>query len=176
MLSGDVCGVRPVQIADMHLLRMWEADSRVAWGLGTAAAFDARESVEQEYDRLLRTPRVRLLAITVGERPAGFLRLNDLDFVSRKATIRLFIAPEFQGRGLGSEALRLVVTYCFDELGLHRLGLVVRADNTRALELYERFGFAVEGRERDAIFTAGHWVDFIHMGLLASDWSERGRD
>ena len=175
MLSGEKCQVRAIQIADMARLREWESDPRVAWGLGTASAFDSRESVEQEYDRLLRTPRVRLLAITAGGAPVGFLRLHDLDFVSRKATLRIFVAPDHQGHGYAAQALALVADYCFGELALHRLGLVVRADNMRAVALYERTGFTVEGRERDAIFSHGQWVDFIHMGLLASDWTAKGR-
>ncbi|MGH2517065.1 MAG: GNAT family N-acetyltransferase, partial [Ktedonobacterales bacterium] len=151
-----------------------EQDARIADALGTrASALDSRETVEQELDRLLRAPRIKLLAIQTEEgQVAGFLRLNELDLVARKATIRVFVAPEYQGRGLGTDTLRTLVDFCFREMGLHRLGLVVREDNARAARLYERLGFTVEGRERDAIWAGGRWVSFLHMGLLADEWHE----
>jgi diamine N-acetyltransferase len=131
---------------------------------------DARESAEQEYDRLVRTPRVRLFVIQreAGE-IVGFIRLNDLDYVARKAVVRILVGPQWQGKGYGSAALRQLIAFCFCELGLHRLGLVVRADHARALGVYQRLGFVAEGRERDAAWVNGRWVDFIHMGLLAAD-------
>ncbi|GAC1452927.1 MAG: hypothetical protein PVSMB4_13550 [Ktedonobacterales bacterium] len=136
------------------------------------AALDPHESAEQEFDRLLRTPRVKLLAIqTKSGELAGFLRLNDVDYVARKATLRIFLAPEMQGRGYGTDALRHLVRFCFEQLGLHRLGLVVRADNARATHVYQRLGFVVEGREREAAWVDGQWVDFLHMGVLATDLS-----
>ncbi|HUY79844.1 MAG TPA: GNAT family protein, partial [Ktedonobacterales bacterium] len=95
---------------------------------------------------------------------------------ARKATLRILIGPRWQGQGYGSAALRQLIGYCFDELGLRRLGLVVRADNARALGVYQRLGFVAEGRERDAAWVNGHWIDFIHMGLLAPDWRDERAD
>jgi RimJ/RimL family protein N-acetyltransferase len=172
MTTGTLVVLRAARAADLALLRQWEQDVRIAEMLGTrAAAADSRESIEQEYDRLLRTPRVKLLAMqTQAGEVVGFLRLNDLDLVARKATIRLFVAPDMQGRGYGTGALRAVAAFCFQEMGLHRLGLVVREDNVRALNLYKRLGFVVEGRERDALWSGGRWMSYLHMGLLADEW------
>jgi len=167
----DTVSLRAVRAGDMAILRQWESDPSVAAWMTTAASrFDAKESVEQEYDRLLRTPRVKLLVIqrAAGE-IVGFMRLNDVDFVARKAAIRLVVGPQWQGQGLGTEGLRQLIRHCFCDLGLHRLGLVARADNRRALGVYQRLGFVAEGRERDAVWVDGRWVDFIHMGLLATD-------
>lgn len=172
MLIGTCVRLRPVSAADLRQLRVWEGSPDVARGLATTASMlDARESAEQEFDRILRTPRIKLLAIeTLDHELAGMLRLHDVDLVHRKAQVRLFIAPEFQGRGLGTDALKLAVRFCFAELGLHRLGLVVRADHVHARHIYEHVGFEVEGCERDAVWSAGTWVDFVHMGLLADRW------
>jgi RimJ/RimL family protein N-acetyltransferase len=171
MIAGTLVNLRPVRAADLTLLRRWEQDPRIAEMLGIrATALDSRESPEQEYDRLLHTPRVKLLAIETPEgEVAGFLRLNDVDLIARKATLRIFIAPDMQGRGYGGDALRTLADYCFCEMGLHRLGLAVREDNARALGLYERLGFVVEGRERDAIWAEGRWVSYLHLGLRADE-------
>lgn len=174
MIVGTQVVLRPARAADLPLLRQWEADPAVAHWLGTSAsALESRESAEQEYDRLLRTPRVRLLAIqTAAGAVIGFVRLNDLDQQARKVTLRLLVAPEQQSQGYGTAALRLLARFCFAELGLHRLGLVVRADNQRAIGVYRRLGFVEEGRERDALWSAGGWVDWLYMGLLAGELTD----
>ncbi len=172
MIAGTRVNLRPVTVTDLRQLREWEQAPEVARLLTTvASALDARESPEQEYERLLRTPRIKLLAIqTQEDMLVGLLRLHDLDLIHRNAQVRLFVAPEHQGHGFGGDALRTVARFCFVELGLRRLGLVVRADHPYAQRLYARIGFRVEGREREAAWSEGHWVDFIHMGLLASEW------
>lgn len=174
MIAGKIIDLRPVCVSDLTLLRQWEHDPQInRWMATTATALDARESYEQEFERLLRTPRVKLLAVQT--KPAtvvGFVRLNDLDFTARKAMIRLFIAPDMHEQGYGTDALRTVISFCFQELGLHRVGLVVRADNTRAIKVYKGLSFALEGCERDAVWSEGCWVDFLHMGLLAHEWRE----
>jgi RimJ/RimL family protein N-acetyltransferase len=174
MIPGRMIDLRAVRAVDLTLLRQWERHPQIArWMATMASAIDAQESVEQEFERLLRTPRVKLLAIqTKTGEVVGFLRLNDLDLVARKVAVRLFIAPERQGQGYGGDALRTLAAFCFRELGLHRLSLVVRADNTRAIHLYQQLGFVAEGREREAIWVDGQWVDFVQMGLLATEWRE----
>lgn len=186
MIQGTNVELWPVRAMDLKVLRQWEQDAHISAMLGMrATALDSRETPEQEYERLLRTPRVKLLAIhtpacadaaSTGE-IVGFVRLNDVDLVARKASVRILIAPTHQGHGFGGAALRALVDFCFREMGLHRLGLVVREDNSRALELYKRLGFMVEGRERDAVWAEGRWVSFLHMGLLSDEWSlARERD
>jgi len=174
MIPGKYINLRPIIATDLTLLRQVEQHPNIARLLATTAtALDARESIEQEFDRLLRLPRIKLLAIqTKAGAVIGFIRLNDIDVVARKATVRIMLAPDMQGQGYGTDALRCLADFCFRELGMHRLGLVVRDDNTRAIAVYKRLGYIVEGCERDATWSEGHWVNFLHMGLLAHEWHE----
>jgi len=73
------------------------------------------------------------------------------------------------GRGFGTDATRLAVRYGFREMGLHRIELHVLAYNERALAAYQRVGFVVEGRRRDAVFHDGRWHDEVLMAVLRSD-------
>ncbi len=174
MLHGKLVNLRPVHAADLAVLRRWEHDPQIDHLQATTAnTLDARESNEQEFERLLRTPRIKIVAIqTKAEALVGFIRLHDLDLQARKATLRILIAPEMQNRGYGSDALHTLIHFCFAELGLHRLGLIVLESNERALAVYQRLGFVVEGRERESVWSMGHWQAMLHMGLLAHEWHE----
>jgi RimJ/RimL family protein N-acetyltransferase len=74
------------------------------------------------------------------------------------------------GRGLGTEATQLMLQHAFERLGLHRVGLAVFSYNTRAIRAYEKAGFRVEGRLREAIQRQGEFFDEVQMGILAGEW------
>ena len=75
------------------------------------------------------------------------------------------LLPEYRGRGLG----RPLMTRSLDAaraFGLARVELTVRVDNQRALELYRKLGFEVEGRNRRAMLVDGRFEDILTMALL----------
>ena len=100
----------------------------------------------------------------------GEVVLSELDPHNASVEFRIALASsELFGRGYGTEATRAVVAHGFDDLGLHRIGLEVFAFNPRAQHVYEKCGFTVEGRHRDALQWDGEWVDVISMAILAGD-------
>jgi RimJ/RimL family protein N-acetyltransferase len=99
----------------------------------------------------------------------GEVRLDRLDARDCRAALAIGIEhPQRLGRGLGTETIRLILNYAFGKLALHRLSVRVIAYNARAIRAYEKCGFIVEGREREAALVDGAWHDDLMMGLL--DW------
>jgi len=78
--------------------------------------------------------------------------------------------PDAWGRGYGTEAAELMLLHAFVRLGLHRVGLSVFAFNERAIRSYEKAGFRLEGRLREAITRDGRFWDEIQMGALREEW------
>lgn len=74
------------------------------------------------------------------------------------------------GRGFGTEAMQLLLRFAFHELDLHRVSLNVFDYNPRAIRSYEKAGFHLEGRVRQAGQRDGQRYDFIYMGILANEW------
>ena len=77
---------------------------------------------------------------------------------------------DFWGKGYGTDALRVLLRYAFDELNLQRISLGVLEGNERAMRSYEKCGFRYEGRERQAWTYDGRRWDEIYMGLLHAEW------
>jgi L-phenylalanine/L-methionine N-acetyltransferase len=71
-----------------------------------------------------------------------------------------------QGRGLGSALMSAMLDLADNWLGLRRLQLEVWADNARAIRLYEKFGFVIEGTGRQYARRAGDLVDAHFMARL----------
>ncbi|KUL40902.1 GCN5 family acetyltransferase [Streptomyces sp. NRRL F-4489] len=96
----------------------------------------------------------------------GDLALSRIDPDNAHGAFRIALSPAARGRGLGSEAVRLLLGYAFERVGLHRVQLEVFAFNERARRAYERCGFAVEGRQREALRWDGAWHDVLLMAAL----------
>ena len=100
----------------------------------------------------------------------GEVVLNDYDAENSSISFRIGLNADSRfGRGYGTEATRAVVDYAFDVIGVHRISLEVYAFNPRAQRVYEKCGFQVEGRLRDALHWDGEWIYAIVMGMLSSD-------
>jgi len=74
--------------------------------------------------------------------------------------------PEFVGQGVGRTLTEAVIDLADNWLNVRRLGLIVFADNPRAIRLYERLGFEHEGVMREFGFKRGGYVDAIVMGRI----------
>jgi RimJ/RimL family protein N-acetyltransferase len=89
----------------------------------------------------------------------------------RSCTFRALIGARGRGRGIGTEATRLIVGYAFEELGLHRVQLDAYAFNDRALRVYEKVGFVREGARREVERRDGVRVDEVLMAVLDHEWA-----
>ncbi|WP_228647597.1 GNAT family N-acetyltransferase [Microtetraspora sp. AC03309] len=125
----------------------------------------------EQSDRLDLAVVDRVSGACVGE-----VVLNEWDAGNRSCNFRIALAPVGQNRGLGTEAVRLMVGHGFERLSLHRISLTVFDFNPRARRAYEKVGFVKEGVHRDVLFYDGVWVDNVVMSILAPEWERhRGR-
>jgi RimJ/RimL family protein N-acetyltransferase len=77
-----------------------------------------------------------------------------------------------RAKGLGTEAIRVILRYAFEDLGLERVNLSVFEFNDPAISSYEKIGFKKEGRISRAVRRDGGFRDAITMRILASEWRE----
>ncbi len=105
------------------------------------------------------------------DRLLGFVRLEYIEWAHGAGMVRLGIGdPRERGHGYGTEALKLMVRYAFDELNLHRLTAITSDYNPGAVRFLERAGFAVEARLRQALRRDGRRWDALFLGLLRPEW------
>jgi len=83
------------------------------------------------------------------------------------ASVVIGIQKVWWGKGIGGRFLDTIQQWA-EENCLHRLELTVRTENKRALALYERKGFIVEGVKRDSLCVDGAYVDECYMAKLIS--------
>ncbi len=99
--------------------------------------------------------------------------LNDLSEPDASCNFRILLGPNGRDRRFGTEATRLIIDHAFGTTPLHRIELDVIAFNPRALRVYERVGFVIEGRRREAFTFDGVRYDDIIMSILRPEWASR---
>ncbi len=89
----------------------------------------------------------------------------------RDANLAVMIDPASQGRGFGTDAVRVMVRYGFLAMGLNRIQLEVFAFNTRARRAYAKAGFVEEGIRREAVLIDGAFADEVIASVLRREWA-----
>ncbi|HEX7079994.1 MAG TPA: GNAT family protein [Gammaproteobacteria bacterium] len=104
-------------------------------------------------------------------RLAGVVNVNDIVRDSiQSASLGYYAFVPFAGNGLMREALRVVVGWCFRDLGLHRLEANIQPGNIRSVALVEGLGFRLEGLSPRYLKIRGRWRDHERWALLAEEW------
>jgi RimJ/RimL family protein N-acetyltransferase len=172
-IAGHLVALRRPAAPDLPSVIRWYRDPEVA----RLTRYQTRQMTQPEIQRFFE---VRMLApdalaysiveLSTG-RLIGFTTFSALDGDNGSVMFHITIGErDAWGRGLGTEATQLMLQHAFERLGLHRVGLAVFSYNTRAIRAYEKAGFRIEGRLREAIQRQGEFFDEIQMGILAGEW------
>lgn len=102
----------------------------------------------------------------------GFIRMDEIDHFNKSIRIGGDIHPDFRGKGYGTKMYKLLLEYCFNQLNMHRVWLLVLADNYVAMNLYNKMGLRGEGTQREAIFRDGKYQDYVMMSILDSEYKK----
>jgi aminoglycoside 6'-N-acetyltransferase len=163
-LRGDRVLLRPVSAADGDRLLEILREPEVARWWGVHDAERVREDLIEPTDEVaygIESGGELIGAIIYSEEPTPEYRHAGLD---------IFLTTDRHSQGLGSEALRLLARYLFDERGHHRLTIDPAAANERAIRAYERVGFRPVGVMRQyERGPDGTWRDGLLMDLLPAE-------
>jgi [ribosomal protein S5]-alanine N-acetyltransferase len=100
----------------------------------------------------------------------GAMILHSFDWHSRRAEIGFWLVPAVRGRGVGSAAVALAVSWAFTELHLLRLEMTTTPENPAVPALARGLGFTQEGVLRARNVERGRRVDIVWFGLLREEW------
>jgi RimJ/RimL family protein N-acetyltransferase len=120
-----------------------------------------------ELARLDRSANSVILLAELADQLIGYVQLTGGSLRRSRATAYVVIGvlARAAGRGTGTALLRQAMAWAAT-CGLHRLELTVMAHNTRAIRLYERMGFTIEGRRSECLLIDGQFIDELTMALL----------
>ena len=177
-IVGDSVYLRDYRMDDLEAIHQWRRLDDIVWW---TSAYVWPESVEQTLafleDQVRNTdPCNRKFAICRKEddRYLGHIGYEHLDLRRHNTELGIVIGDsDSLSKGIGTQAIGLFLKICFDELGLHRVGLRVLRANERGIRCYEKCGFEEEGVLREYHFSRGKWHDLVLMSVLENEYRAR---
>ncbi len=174
-LVGESVELRRHDRSNYPLYARWYSDEEV-WRLTSWASEPMRQaSVERLFEDRQNSSKDDSFAIhrKGEEEPVGVISLMNISEADASADLSIIVGEkEDRDQGLGTEAIRLILRYAFEDQELSRVALSVFEFNELAMRSYEKLGFRREGRIERAVHRDGEWQDAILMRVLASEWRE----
>lgn len=175
VIEGSLVMLRRHSSDNFQQVLRWYRDPELARLTRYQTRPMAREEVERFFSSRLLAPDAVAYAIHVRatDRLVGLTTFSALDPDNGSVLFHITIGErDAWDKGYGTETTCLMLRHAFETLGLHRVGLSVFAFNVRAIRSYEKAGFRIEGRLRQAIQRDGQYWDEIQMGALQEEWLE----
>lgn len=176
-MSGDLWADEVVRLtaldpAEAEIVARWSRDTEYHRLSDNDCAYPqpakkAREWLERDSDHRFNF----LIRTRTDDRLIGGIGLWIESWAHGEAWVGIGIGErDYWGNGYGTEAMRLILRFAFDELNLQRVSLGVYAYNPRAIRSYEKAGFRREGVVRGDCHRDGQHWDSVFMGILREEW------
>jgi ribosomal protein S18 acetylase RimI-like enzyme len=125
------------------------------------------------FERLIQTdtekPCNLFLAAEAGDRIVGFSRCEGFDLrrFSHKVEFGVCVLKEYWGYGIGKSLLQTSIDWA-DNTGIKKMSLSVLETNDKAISLYKKLGFEIEGvLKHDKLLADGRFYNTVVMGRFA---------
>lgn len=149
--------LRKIEPSDLPFLYQWENDVTMWADSDThnpLSRHDLHQYIENTTGDIYRDGQLRLIiesndATQPTTSILGCIDLFDFDARNRKAAIGMYIAPEFRGKGIGTQAVQLLEDYAFCFLHLRMLYAIISVHNTACSHIYERMGYTPSSLLKD---------------------------
>lgn len=174
-LENETVTLRPAEQDDISFLRENEQDPRVRASRSVHLPVDSDWGEERVGGTMGRDGDTIGLFICDEQSPVGFvylLREQPSAEVFRFGELAYWITPDEMGNGYATAGSGLILSYAFNELGLHRVDASTFDSNEASRRVLEKLGFTEEGRSRRKALVDGKWTDMVRFGLLSDEWEE----
>jgi RimJ/RimL family protein N-acetyltransferase len=143
-----LCEIRNLCTDYLHDSTMFSVDDSLKW-------FD--------------TTNPNFYSINFNEKMIGYFRTSNYSKINKNIYIVADLHQQYWGVGVGFESYSLFLPYLFKSYDLNKISLEVLSTNKRAINLYQKIGFKIEGVKRDEVFKNNNFIDSIMMSILKKE-------
>lgn len=164
----------------LRKLELKDLPSRVEWmnhpKVYQSMHFDVPvllEKTKQWFDNVKKNPNRSDVVFEEKGMLVGMGGLTNINRLTGKAELYVFINPNLQAGGLGTKAVEMLCRFGFDELKLNKIYLETNENNYAAIRVYEKCGFLLEGTLREEYLSEeGQLLNRLYFGLLKKEFHE----
>lgn len=180
-LFGDQCTLRTFIESDARQLAELLANNKYSWSTYEPLHRDEYYTEEAQYKKILES--LQLLHAN-REFSFGIYEMNSQQLIGHislyaikrlpysSAFIGYSVDKSFVGRGIATEAVKLVLEFAFQTINIHRIEAYVSPKNEGSVRVLEKSGLVREGLLRELLFINGEWVDHYMYAILQNDFKK----
>lgn len=152
-LHGKHIYLRALEPEDLDFIHAIENDESM-WELSNTqtpySKYLIKQYLEHAHKDIYEVKQLRLVISDKDDLPLGMIDLFDFDFKNRRAGVGILVKDDAKrNKGLGTEALQLLINYSFTRLNLHQLYCHISEDNVASINLFRKQGFKKIGLKKD---------------------------
>ncbi|MBA1336926.1 MAG: Acetyltransferase, GNAT family [Firmicutes bacterium] len=172
-IVGERLFLSPIDPEDAELYANWINDLEVSIYLTSAPDIYSLARERETLERISKEGYVFAIVDSEKEQAIGNCGVMNVDLINRKAELGIFIgAKGYWGKGYGKEAIELLLDFSFNILNLNSVMLIVKEFNKRAINCYEKCGFKLIGKRREAVILGSQKYDEYYMDILATEFKK----
>ncbi|BDD01452.1 GNAT family protein [Persicobacter psychrovividus] len=163
--------------SDIFPFYSWINDDEVIkYSLSLFRKINSEKEIENWYSELMRNEKDITLGIFFESTNEliGYAGICDISETNKSGEYYIFIGEKrLWGKGIGTKVTEQILKIGFNNYNLNRIMLTVSEPNIGGLKAYEKSGFKIEGRLREASFRDNEFHDKLIMSILKSEWNEK---
>ena len=169
-LGGAHVHLRALEPEDLDFLYLIENDESL-WHVSHTqvpySKFVLRQYLQNAHQDIFEARQLRLAICAGDDFPAiGLIDLYDFDPQHHRAGVGIVVSENAREQGYASEALELLINYCFTHLQLHQLYSNIDPTNEPSVALFTKFGFERIGVKKDWNISGGQFCDEAMYQLI----------
>lgn len=176
MMKDENILIRALEPEDLEYIYKWENDMDL-WDVSDTLTpfshFTLKKYIENAHLDIYTTKQLRLMIIDCETlKPVGLIDLYDFDPYHLRAGLGIMIhSMESRKKGYATSAVKLMLDYCFETLGLNQVYSSIPSSNIASRKLFETVGFTQTGYRKEWLKRGTEWEDVIYFQQLASSWN-----
>ncbi len=182
-LSAGPVALRPPRLRDGRAwseirlrnemwLTTWEPSSAHGWA--ERHAVTAWPPLVSALRKAARAGTMLPFVLTYGGQFVGQMNVSNIVHgVLRSCTVGYWVDKSVAGRGIVPTALALTIDHCFTTVGLHRVEVDIRPENTASLRVVEKLGLRREGYYERFLDIDGAWRDHLAFAVTVEELKGR---
>lgn len=179
MLKGKITGLRAIEMEDLPYLLKWRNKPEYRRYFREYRELSMSHQSNWYESQILKDQKTVMFSIIElsSQRLLGSCGLCYIDWVNCNAEFSLFIGANslYIDNIFAPEAALIMISYAFQELGMHRIWSEIYEFDKQKKLLFEILGFSLDGQHRQTHWTEGKWHDSLFYGLLEDEFSSKNR-
>lgn len=167
-IEGNQIYLRPITLDDTDMVVKWRNSPEVMKNFIFRTPLTRKMHIDWFHNKIEQGLVYQFIICDKStNQPLGSVYLQNFEEQHYRAEEGIFLGEEAaHGKGIGTEAAKLLIKYAFEVLGLHKLTARVLAYNLASAKMHERAGYIKESYLKDELFLDGRFEDLVFYGII----------